>query len=352
MNKEMIISSSDHDTRVAILEDDQVVEIFIERERSRGVVGNIYKGRVSKVLPGMQSSFIDVGLERDAFLYVTEVVNTVEEFDRLESGEDEDDEDDERGTDSSPALAVAGEPTVADPDAFPAADSSAAGGAERRRPRRTPRPRPGPRRARPRQAGAENRGPAQGRPGDPRSGRQGAARHQGRAAHLARHHAWPLPGLHADGRPRRRVAQDRIAGRARAPARHRQVLPRAARLHRRRDHPHRRLRPLGRGHRQRPLLVPPDLDRDPPEDGSAPGAGRALPGAEPGRQAAARSAHRRLHGHPHRRRAGAPPRHRAGRADHAEPGAAGEALHEELSRSSRSTASRPRSTRPCAARCG
>ncbi len=89
MNKEMIISSGDHDTRVAILEEDQVVEIFIERERQRGVVGNIYKGRVSKVLPGMQSSFVDIGLERDAFLYVTEVVNTVAEFDRLESGDDE-----------------------------------------------------------------------------------------------------------------------------------------------------------------------------------------------------------------------------------------------------------------------
>jgi ribonuclease G len=89
MNKEMIISSGDHDTRVAILEEDQVVEIFIERERQRGVVGNIYKGRVSKVLPGMQSSFVDIGLERDAFLYVTEVVNTVEEFDRLESGDED-----------------------------------------------------------------------------------------------------------------------------------------------------------------------------------------------------------------------------------------------------------------------
>ena len=53
MNKEMIISSRGHDTRVAILEDDQVVEIFIERENQRAVVGNIYKGRVSKVLPGM-----------------------------------------------------------------------------------------------------------------------------------------------------------------------------------------------------------------------------------------------------------------------------------------------------------
>jgi ribonuclease G len=89
MNKEMIISANDHDTRVAILEEDQVVEIFIERERQRGVVGNIYKGRVSKVLPGMQSSFVDIGLERDAFLYVSEVVNTVEEFDRLESGDED-----------------------------------------------------------------------------------------------------------------------------------------------------------------------------------------------------------------------------------------------------------------------
>jgi ribonuclease G len=92
MNKEMIISSSDLETRVAILEDDQVVEVFIERERQRGVVGNVYKGRVSKVLPGMQSSFVDVGLERDAFLYVSEVVNTVEEFERLESGDEDEDE--------------------------------------------------------------------------------------------------------------------------------------------------------------------------------------------------------------------------------------------------------------------
>ncbi len=88
MNKEMIISSGGHDTRVAILEDDQVVEIFIERENQRGVVGNVYKGRVSKVLPGMQSSFVDVGLERDAFLYVSEVVAPAE-FDRLESVDDE-----------------------------------------------------------------------------------------------------------------------------------------------------------------------------------------------------------------------------------------------------------------------
>ena len=126
MNKEMIISANDHDTRVAILEEDQVVEIFIERERQRGVVGNIYKGRVSKVLPGMQSSFVDIGLERDAFLYVSEVVNTVEEFDRLESGDEEE-----------PAMAAVAEPTLdapalglgGDPPAAPAANGL---GVERR----------------------------------------------------------------------------------------------------------------------------------------------------------------------------------------------------------------------------
>jgi ribonuclease G len=75
----MIISSTSHETRVAILEDDHVVEVFIEREHSRGVVGNIYKGRVSKVLPGMQSAFVDLGLERDAFLYVSDVISPSEE---------------------------------------------------------------------------------------------------------------------------------------------------------------------------------------------------------------------------------------------------------------------------------
>jgi len=90
MTKEMIISSSAHETRVAILEDDQVAEIFIEREHQRGVVGNLYKGRVSKVLPGMQSAFVDLGLERDGFLYVSDVVANTEEFDRLETEEEED----------------------------------------------------------------------------------------------------------------------------------------------------------------------------------------------------------------------------------------------------------------------
>jgi ribonuclease G len=94
MNKEMIISSNGHETRVAILEDDLVAEIFVERERNRGVVGNVYKGRVSKVLPGMQSAFIDLGLERDGFLYVSDVIDTDEAFAKLSGDDEEDDEPD------------------------------------------------------------------------------------------------------------------------------------------------------------------------------------------------------------------------------------------------------------------
>jgi ribonuclease G len=89
MTKEMIVSASAHETRVAILEDDQVAEVFIEREHSRGVVGNLYKGRVSKVLPGMQSAFVDLGLERDGFLYVTDVGPVFEDLDRFETDEED-----------------------------------------------------------------------------------------------------------------------------------------------------------------------------------------------------------------------------------------------------------------------
>ena len=90
MNKELIVSSNRHETMAAILEDDQVAEIHVEREHQRGVVGNIYKGRVNKVLPGMQSAFVDVGLARDAFLYVSDVVDTSAEFERLEAGDGDD----------------------------------------------------------------------------------------------------------------------------------------------------------------------------------------------------------------------------------------------------------------------
>src|ERR1700754_1798929 len=102
MTKEMIVSSNDHETTVAILEDDQVVELFIERERNRGVVGNVYKGPVSQELPGMQSAFVDLGLERDGFPAVAEVVTPQVLFDKLE-GSDEDADT----VDAGPAAAAA-----------------------------------------------------------------------------------------------------------------------------------------------------------------------------------------------------------------------------------------------------
>ena len=89
MNKEMIVSSNGHEVVASILEEDKVGEIYIEREKDRGVVGNIYKGRVNKVLPGMQSAFVNIGLERDAFLYVSDVIDTLDEFDQLEAADEE-----------------------------------------------------------------------------------------------------------------------------------------------------------------------------------------------------------------------------------------------------------------------
>jgi ribonuclease G len=84
MTSKMLIESDPHQTRIAILEDDRLTEIFVERHRHRGLVGNVYKGRVTRVLPGMQAAFVDVGLERDAFLYVSDVASDVEAMEELE----------------------------------------------------------------------------------------------------------------------------------------------------------------------------------------------------------------------------------------------------------------------------
>ncbi len=83
MSKEMFIASSPHETRVAVCEDDLLVELYIERDTDVGLVGGIYKGRVNRVLPGMQSAFVDIGLERDAFLYVSDFSFQGEEFEGL-----------------------------------------------------------------------------------------------------------------------------------------------------------------------------------------------------------------------------------------------------------------------------
>ena len=72
MSKEIYISSTPHETRLAIVENDELAEIYYERENEYTLAGSIYNGRVTRVLPGMQSSFVDIGLERDAFLYITD----------------------------------------------------------------------------------------------------------------------------------------------------------------------------------------------------------------------------------------------------------------------------------------
>ena len=72
MSKELFVSSTPHETKVAIVEDDQLTEVYFERENEYTLAGSIYKGRVTRVLPGMQSAFVNIGLERDAFLYVSD----------------------------------------------------------------------------------------------------------------------------------------------------------------------------------------------------------------------------------------------------------------------------------------
>ena len=148
MARDLIVSSNPRETRVALLEDGVVAELFLEREAQRGIVGSIYKGRVTRVLPGMQSAFVDLGLERDAFLHAADVFAELPRQRALRRGEVQ------RGAQRA--------------DRGAAARGRGAGGA----------------------------------------GAQGADGHQGRAHHLARLAAGPLPGADADRRARRRLAQD------------------------------------------------------------------------------------------------------------------------------------------------
>ena len=78
MNKELFVSSTPHETKVGLVEDDLLAEIYLERENEYTLAGSIYKGRVTRVLPGMQSAFVDIGLERDAFLYVSDFMDLEE----------------------------------------------------------------------------------------------------------------------------------------------------------------------------------------------------------------------------------------------------------------------------------
>jgi Rne/Rng family ribonuclease len=87
MSKELVISATPHETRVAILEDGHLCEIYIEREKEFALVGSIYKGRVTRVLPGMQSAFVDIGRDTDAFLYVSDFLENLEDYDHVTADE-------------------------------------------------------------------------------------------------------------------------------------------------------------------------------------------------------------------------------------------------------------------------
>src|SRR5947208_16534196 len=83
MSKELVIGSNRHETKVAVLEDDQLVELYFQRANEYSLAGSIHKGRVTRVLPGMQSAFVDLGLERDTFLYVSDFFEEQEDIDAL-----------------------------------------------------------------------------------------------------------------------------------------------------------------------------------------------------------------------------------------------------------------------------
>jgi ribonuclease G len=120
MGKELVVSSDRHETKVAILEDGQLVEIYFQRANEYSLAGSIHKGRVTRVLPGMQSAFVDLGLERDTFLYVS---------DFLEDGGEDFDQADERSSrpgvrrETAPTAGPAAAPAPA-PSGAPAADEA------------------------------------------------------------------------------------------------------------------------------------------------------------------------------------------------------------------------------------
>jgi len=86
MAAELVINAASHETRIALIENNSIAELYIERSREKGIVGNIYKGRVIRVLPGMQAAFVDIGLEKAAFLYVADVFDAIEEYETLLDG--------------------------------------------------------------------------------------------------------------------------------------------------------------------------------------------------------------------------------------------------------------------------
>ena len=95
MSTDLIINVTHYETRVALIENGTVSELYIDRSAERSIAGNIYKGRVVRVLPGMQAAFVDIGLDKAAFLYVTDVYDNLEDIERMMANKEENEEDNE-----------------------------------------------------------------------------------------------------------------------------------------------------------------------------------------------------------------------------------------------------------------
>jgi len=105
MTKELVINTTAHETRIALLESSHIAELYIERHRERGIVGNIYRGRVIRVLPGMQAAFVDIGLDKAAFLYVADVLDEMEAVEHfVEVGHRHDEPGSEESSEQHPPL--------------------------------------------------------------------------------------------------------------------------------------------------------------------------------------------------------------------------------------------------------
>src|ERR1700687_5836257 len=102
MSIEIIINATEEETRVAILENKTVTEFYVDRKKDRGIVGNVYKGKVVKVLPGMQAAFVDIGQEKAAFLYVSDVRTGADDYGKLfeEDPREKESESEEEGHDA------------------------------------------------------------------------------------------------------------------------------------------------------------------------------------------------------------------------------------------------------------
>ena len=86
MANELVSNTTTHETRIALIENGTIAELYVERSRVKGIVGNIYKGRVIRVLPGMQAAFVDIGMEKAAFLYVADVFEAIEDYETFMDG--------------------------------------------------------------------------------------------------------------------------------------------------------------------------------------------------------------------------------------------------------------------------